>query len=78
MKRTNIVLDETLARRALKLTGLKTYRELVDHALREIVRRKDVAKAIRSLKGKVKWEGDLSAMRRGRIFEGPGRYSNLD
>lgn len=69
MKRTNIVLDEKLAQRALKLTGLKTYRELVDHALREVVRQADLSKAILGLEGKVEWEGDLNAMRRGRHFD---------
>jgi Arc/MetJ family transcription regulator len=78
MKRTNIVLDEKLAHRALRMTGLKTYRELVDHALRELIRRADLANKIKSLKGKIRWEGNLNQMRRGRLFEGPGRFSRLD
>ena len=41
MKRTNIVLDEQLVTRGKRLTGLKTSRALVDHALREMVRRGD-------------------------------------
>jgi Arc/MetJ family transcription regulator len=36
--RTNIVLDERLVRDALKLTGAKTMREVVDMALRQLVR----------------------------------------
>ena len=36
--RTNIVLDEQLTNEAFILTGLKTKRELVDFALRELVR----------------------------------------
>jgi Arc/MetJ family transcription regulator len=33
MKRTNIVLDESLVRRGLKATGLKTRRALMHRAL---------------------------------------------
>ena len=62
MKRTNIVLDEKLIDRGMDLTGLKTQRELVDYALRELVRRKE-QKSLLKLKGKFKWEGDLEEMR---------------
>ena len=37
MKRTNIVLDETLVDRAKKLYGFRTTREAVDFALRQLV-----------------------------------------
>jgi len=40
MLRTNIELDEKLVDEALKLTHMKTKRELVDFALRELVRKK--------------------------------------
>ena len=66
MKRTNIVLDEKVVEKARKITGLKTQREVVDFALRELVRREDVRKNIIRLKGKVRWEGNLSEMRSGR------------
>jgi len=36
--RTNIVLDSKLIEAGLKATGLKTRRELVDFALRELLR----------------------------------------
>ena len=49
----------------LKATGLKTRRELVDFALRELLRHKQQQKIL-SLKGKVTWEGDLAEMRTGR------------
>ena len=67
MTRTNIVLDETLIGKAKRATGLKTIREVVHYALREVVRhhrQKDILK----LKGNVHWEGDLSRMRQGRSF----------
>ena len=62
MKRTNIVLDEGLVRDGLKVTGMKTRRALVDHALRELVRREKQV-GLLELKGKVTWVGSLSAMR---------------
>jgi len=36
--RTNIVLDDRLTKEAFALTGLKTKKELVNYALRELVR----------------------------------------
>ncbi len=63
--RTNIVLDSKLIAAGLKATGLKTRRELVDFALRELLRRKQQMKLLQ-LKGKVSWEGDLDEMRKGR------------
>jgi len=63
--RTNIVLDNKLIEAGLKATGLKTRRELVDFALRELLRHKQQQQLL-SLKGKVTWEGDLAEMRAGR------------
>ena len=60
--RTNIVLDTRLIQAGLKMTGLKTRRELVDFALRELVRHQQQKKLI-DLKGSIQWEGDLDAMR---------------
>lgn len=65
MKRTNIVLDEVLVGKALRLTGLPTQKALIDHALRELVRRKE-QKGILRQKGKVDWSGDLNRLRRQR------------
>lgn len=65
MSRTNVVLDDELLEKAKDLTGMKTTREVVDHALRELVRHKRQRKLL-ELKGKIDWEGDLQAMRRGR------------
>lgn len=60
--RTNIVLDKELVETALKATGLKTKRQLVEHALRELVRHHQQRKLL-DLKGKIIWEGDLASMR---------------
>ena len=68
MKRTNVVLDEKIVGRAKKATGIKVTRQLLDYALRELLRRhrqRDILK----LRGKVDWQGDLSAMRRVRSWE---------
>jgi Arc/MetJ family transcription regulator len=64
--KTNIDLDERLVERAQRLTGLKTKKELVNHALSELVRRED-QKAILLLRGKVSWNGDLKTSRESRF-----------
>jgi Arc/MetJ family transcription regulator len=63
--RTTIVIDDHLMREAFCVTGLKTKREVVDLALRTLLRRSAQAE-IRRFRGKLHWEGDLDAMRRDR------------
>ena len=63
--RTNIVLDVNLVEAGLEATGLRTRRELVDFALRELLRHEQ-QKRLLALKGKVSWEGNLEEMRTGR------------
>ena len=48
--RTNIELDDELVQNLLKKTGIKTKRELVDYALREL-KRKEAVKDILKLEG---------------------------
>jgi Arc/MetJ family transcription regulator len=64
--RTNIVLDDRLVKQAMQLSGARTKREAVDRALREMVARRTVYRALRRLKGKLPWEGDPGAWRRAR------------
>jgi Arc/MetJ family transcription regulator len=64
--RTNIVLDDKLVERAQKLTGIKTKREVVHEALRRLILLSEQAE-IRNLRGKLKWEGDLSEQRSSRL-----------
>lgn len=66
MSRTNINLDDKLVSKGLKITGLRTKRELVDLALRELVR-KENQKSILALEGKFSWEGNLDELRKGRF-----------
>ncbi len=67
MTRTNIVLNESLVRKAKIATGLKSIREVVHYALRELLRH-ERQKNILRLRGKIHWEGNVSEMRRGRSF----------
>ena len=65
MKRTNVVLDDTLVENCMKLTGIKTRRALIDFALRELLRHERQLEILK-LKGKVHWEGNLDEWRQGR------------
>jgi len=60
--RTNIVINDTLMAQTLRVTGLKTKREVVELGLRTLVRLHRQA-AVRALRGKLAWQGDLGAMR---------------
>jgi len=60
--RTNIVIDDKLMKAALKATGAKTKREVVELGLQTLVQLRQQEK-IRELRGKIHWEGDLDAMR---------------
>ena len=48
--RTNIVLDDELVAEAMKLTGAKTKREVVDRALQELLYR-ERQRRLKGLKG---------------------------
>ena len=63
--RTTIVIDDKLMRDTLRATGLKTKREAVELGLRTLLRLRQQA-ALRSVRGKFAWQGDLGAMRRER------------
>jgi Arc/MetJ family transcription regulator len=60
--RTNIVIDDKLMKDALRATGLKTKREAVELGLRTLLRLRQ-QEQIRRFRGKLRWEGDLDAMR---------------
>ena len=63
--RTNIDIDDRLMREAMKATRLKTKKEVVNAALKELIRihRK---KSLLRFRGKAEWEGDLDKMRTAR------------
>lgn len=60
--RINIVIDDKLMSTALKISGLNTKKEVVEEALRLLVKVKNQSK-LRKLRGKLKWEGDLNEIR---------------
>ena len=62
MKRTNLVLDETVLEEATRISGEKTYSAAVMRALEDFVRRAK-ARQILELRGSGLWEGDLREMR---------------
>ena len=66
MSRTNIDINDVLLRKARKLTGLKTKREIVEKAL-ELLVRTESRKGILQYFGSGIWEGDLKASRRNRV-----------
>ena len=66
--RTNIEIDDALLAEAMALTGEPTKRAMVEAALRMVVRLKRQKQAGMNLAG-IGWEGDLDAMREGRIPE---------
>lgn len=60
--RTNIIINDQLMKEALKLSGASTKREVVETALRLLVSLK-LQESTRSLRGKLKWTGDLNRIR---------------
>jgi Arc/MetJ family transcription regulator len=64
--RTNIVLDDELVKKALKLSKAKTKKDLVHEALEELIAARQ-KRDLRELRGKVRFrEGyDYKALRRG-------------
>jgi Arc/MetJ family transcription regulator len=62
MKRTNLVLDEELLERAVRLSGARTYSRAVNDALADYTRRIKAGKILQ-LAGSGLWEGDLAEMR---------------
>jgi Arc/MetJ family transcription regulator len=60
--RTQVVLNKEIVEQALQITHFKSKRELLDYALRELIRR-ETQKKLLELKGKIHWEGDLEALR---------------
>ena len=60
--RTNIIIDDELMSEAMTLSQLKTKKAVVETGLKLLVQIKKQER-IKSLRGKLKWDGDLDAMR---------------
>ena len=66
--RTNIDIDDRLMRRAMRESGARTKKATVEAGLRLLVDTY-AQTAVRRLKGKVRWEGDIEESRLGRVRE---------
>jgi Arc/MetJ family transcription regulator len=60
--RTNIVINDRLMDEALKLTGVKSKREVVELALKTLIQLKQQTQ-IKAYRGKLQWDSDLESMR---------------
>ncbi len=64
--RTNIIIDDNLIQKAMRVTGLHTKKAVVEAGLKLLIDVKSQA-GVRRLRGKIKWEGNLEEMRTNRI-----------
>jgi Arc/MetJ family transcription regulator len=64
--RTNIILDDEVIEEAKKLTSLKTKKEVIDLALRELITHLKRKKLL-AIRRKGLWQGNLSELRRKRF-----------
>ncbi len=58
----NIVIDEKLIDDAIKATGIKTQREVIELGLKTLIKLKQ-QETIKTYRGNLKWEGDLEEIR---------------
>ncbi len=61
--RTNVMIDDNLMSQALHSSGCRTKRSAIESGLHLLVQ-VNSQKKLRSLKGKIRWEGDLEEMRK--------------
>ena len=60
--RTNVVIDDELMESALKVSGLKTKKDVIEEGLKLLVQVKG-QKKVKGFQGKLKWTGNLDEMR---------------
>jgi len=65
MTRTIIDIHDDVLKKAQQLTGMSKKAEVVNYALKRLVEQKTIEQVL-ELRGKVRWEGDLTEMRKGR------------
>ena len=61
--RTNVVIDDTLIKAALKQSGLPTKKAAIEKGLELLIQFHRQAK-VKNFRGKLKWKGNLDTMRR--------------
>ncbi len=66
--RTNIDIDDALMRQALRYSRAPTKKAAVEEGLLLLVKTHSQT-SIRRLRGKVRWQGDMKALRTGRVRE---------
>jgi Arc/MetJ family transcription regulator len=64
--RTNIDIDDRLMRQAMRSSGARTKRAVVEEALRLLIQTRGQS-GIRRLRGDVRWEGNLNSSRLARV-----------
>ena len=64
--RTNIDIDDHLMRQAMRSSGARTKRAVVEEGLRLLIQTRG-QRSIRQLRGKVAWTGNLASSRLGRV-----------
>ena len=67
--RTNIDIDDRLVGDAMRASGERTKRAVVHRALRLLLQARSQG-AVRRLKGKVRWHGNLDESRLSRVARG--------
>lgn len=60
--RTNVILNDELIEKAIKLGSFKTKKAAIEAGLKLLIQIKSQEK-LRELRGKLHWEGDLEKMR---------------
>ncbi|MBZ0201594.1 MAG: type II toxin-antitoxin system VapB family antitoxin [Ignavibacteria bacterium] len=60
--RTNIDINDTLIKKAKRLSRIKTKKEIINAALEAYVKDLD-KRSLLKLKGKIKWSGNFQKMR---------------
>ena len=64
--RTNIDIDDDLMREAMRASGERTKRAVVERGLQLLIDTR-AQRGIRRLRGKIKWTGELDASRMDRL-----------
>lgn len=64
--RTNIDIDDRLMRQAMRTSGARTKRAVVEEGLRLLIQTRGQT-SIRRLRGRVAWQGDLNSSRLDRV-----------
>lgn len=66
MRRTRIAIDDVLVEKVRRLTGARSKREAVEIALRRLIQKASLYRALRRLRGRLAWKGSIEAWRTAR------------